>query len=107
MPRVLVPRHLPEEVSALTDLALDVRWTWSHAGDVLWRMLDSEAWEQTRNPWEVLQNVPREWLDELAQGSAFMEELGRLMATRRSHPRDPGRYGRQHTSAETRSHCHA
>jgi starch phosphorylase len=35
-----LPRALPEGLGALTELALDLRWTWSHAGDALWRKLD-------------------------------------------------------------------
>ena len=31
-------RPLPEGLEPLTDLVLDLRWTWSHAGDALWRI---------------------------------------------------------------------
>jgi glycogen phosphorylase len=33
---------LPEGLQGLTELALDARWTWSHAGDALRRNLDPE-----------------------------------------------------------------
>ena len=28
-------RELPDALQVLTELALDLRWTWSHAGDAL------------------------------------------------------------------------
>jgi len=40
--------------AALTELALNLRWTWNHAADELWGRLDPELWELTQNPWVVL-----------------------------------------------------
>ncbi len=51
-----VPRPLPEVLAPLFDLALDLYWTLSHAGDALWQQ-QGELWERTNNPWAVLQNV--------------------------------------------------
>jgi CheY-like chemotaxis protein len=34
----------------LAELALDLRWTWSHASDALWQTLDPELWELTITP---------------------------------------------------------
>jgi len=51
---------LPTEVEgfdALAELALDMRWSWSHATDQVWKQLDPELWELTQNPWLVLQTV--------------------------------------------------
>jgi len=44
---------------SLTELALDMRWTWNHATDQVWRQLDTVLWELTDNPWVVLQTVSR------------------------------------------------
>ena len=49
----------------LTELALDLRWTWNHSTDDVWRELDPELWEATQNAWLVLQTVSRERLNEL------------------------------------------
>jgi starch phosphorylase len=43
---------------SLTELALDMRWSWNHYGDKLWTKLDPELWERTHNPWIILQTVP-------------------------------------------------
>jgi glycogen phosphorylase len=39
---------LPTEVEgfdSLAELALDMRWSWNHATDKVWRQLDPELWE--------------------------------------------------------------
>ena len=47
---------------ALTDLALDLRWSFNHSADQVWERLDPDLWELTRNPWVVLQTVSRDRL---------------------------------------------
>ena len=39
-----------EGVDALVELALDLRWSWNHAADDLWRRLDPALWKLTHNP---------------------------------------------------------
>ena len=38
----------------LVDLALNLRWSWSHGEEQLWEPLDPELWELTHNPGLVL-----------------------------------------------------
>jgi starch phosphorylase len=71
MIRAFLPRSLPAALTGLSDLALDLRWTWSHAGDALWRMLSPESWERTRNPWIILQDVSEEQLERVARDPSF------------------------------------
>ena len=49
-----------EGFDSLAELALDMRWSWNHATDEVWRQLDPELWELTQNPWVVLQTVSRD-----------------------------------------------
>jgi len=49
---------MPVEVEgfdSLAELALDMRWSWSHYADEVWRQLDPALWDLTQNPWVVLQ----------------------------------------------------
>ena len=80
MARIAFRSDLPESLAVLAEFALDLRWTWSHAGDDLWRMIDSEVWERTRNPWTLLQDVSRE----LCGGTHVRStaEIGDALATR-------------------------
>ncbi|MCK4604649.1 MAG: DUF3417 domain-containing protein [Deltaproteobacteria bacterium] len=92
-------RELPLDLAELNELALDLRWTWSHAGDALWRRLAPRIWEQTKNPWVILQDVSQERLEQLAVDPDFMEELRRLAETRKNYLNDPGWYGKTHQDA--------
>lgn len=65
------PRSLPESLGGLFTLALDLRWTWHHGSDELWRVLDEETWESTRNAWLVLNSVSGDRLEELAEDPSF------------------------------------
>ena len=58
---------LPTEIEgfdSLAELALNLRWSWNHASDEVWRQLDPELWEITHNPWVVLQTVSRERIEQ-------------------------------------------
>ena len=67
------PRFIPESMSELFTLALDLRWTWHHGSDELWRTLDEEIWETTRNAWLVLNSVSDDRLQELAKEPEFQK----------------------------------
>ena len=57
---------LPSDIAgldALAELALDLRWSWSHAADEVWRQLDPDLWDLTRNPWGILQTVSRDQIE--------------------------------------------
>ena len=40
---------LPRGQEALTELALDLRWSWNHGADALWRRLDPALWDRTHH----------------------------------------------------------
>ena len=65
---------LPTEVdgfNALAELALDLRWSWNHAADNIWRQLDPKQWELTHNPWGILQTVSRDQIEHLSADPVF------------------------------------
>lgn len=71
---------LPDELAALAELALDLRWSWSHATDVLWERIDPTLWAQTHNPWLILQNASGARLRELAADPGYLATLRELAA---------------------------
>ncbi|MGD8874354.1 MAG: alpha-glucan family phosphorylase, partial [Gammaproteobacteria bacterium] len=95
-------RKLPAGLEALSELALDLRWTWSHAGDELWRTVDPQTWERIGNPWVIVQNVPHRRLQQLAGDSDFLAELARLSEERRQYLAFPGRFSEVHADASIR-----
>ena len=78
---------LPTEVDgfdSLAELAFDMRWSWSHYADEIWKKLDPELWDLTQNPWVVLQTVSRDKLENVLADSAFRKELDELLKTNSS-----------------------
>ncbi|HPT19573.1 MAG TPA: alpha-glucan family phosphorylase, partial [Methanothrix sp.] len=66
---------LPAGLEALADLALDLRWTVRQTTDRIWETLDAEAWEKTKNPYLILQNVSRARLEEAASDEKLRAEI--------------------------------
>lgn len=84
-----VSRVLPEPLERLSSLALDLHWAWNHAGDAVWKRLDSELWERTQNPWLLLQHVPFERLERLARDEDFLRDLRALEQSRARYRATP------------------
>jgi starch phosphorylase len=77
---------LPTEIEgfdSLAELALDMRWSWNHATDEVWRQLDPELWEITHNPWVVLQTVSRDQIERVLADHAFRKSVDDLVQARR------------------------
>lgn len=89
----------------LSRLALDLRWSWNHAADRLWRELDPELWELTHNPWIVLQTVSKEKLEQIAKDAAIQELLDGLLENQRNAVESPGWF--QQTYPDSKLSCAA
>jgi starch phosphorylase len=63
---------------ALTDLALDLRWSFNHSADRLWQQLDPELWDLTHNPWVLLQTVSRDKMQSVTADPSFQKLLSEL-----------------------------
>ncbi len=90
---------LPPPLAALRDLALDLRWTWSHRADALWAQIDAELWERTHNPWTLLEDVPATRLAALATDPGFLAHLDALAAERTAYLQAPGWFAETHGAA--------
>ncbi len=95
MVAVLLP-HLPGELSALQQLALDLRWTWSHEGDALWEYIDQDLWERAGSPWAVLQGTSAERLEVLSCDPTFLGMLRNFVESRRQYIERPGWFPSAH-----------
>ena len=68
-----------EGFDALSNLALDMRWSWNHEADEIWQQLDPVLWEQTHNPWVVLQTVSGDALKRQLSNPSFRERVDLLV----------------------------
>ena len=83
---------LPMEVTGfdvLAELALDMRWSWNHAVDEVWRELDPALWDLTHNPWGVLQTVSRERIERVLADPGFRKKVDDLVQARRQAAEAP------------------
>ena len=78
-----------EGFDSLSELALDMRSSWNHATDQVWRQLDPVLWELTQNPWVVLQTVSRGKLQQVLAEPAFRKHLDDLVQARRDAAEAP------------------
>jgi starch phosphorylase len=91
-----LPRSLPEPLQPLADLAVDLRWSWHHGSDALWEQVDPDLWEETGNPWLILESVSNQRLAELADDRGFVEALRRLISERDEHFRTEAWFPKQY-----------
>ena len=94
-------KTLPNEegVDALTELALNLHWSWNHAADELWKELDAELWEATQNPWVILQTVSKEKINASLAEPMFRQRLDDLLRLNREAYRSEAWFQRKHPGA--------
>ncbi len=93
---------LPTEVEgfdSLAELALDMRWSWNHATDGVWRTLDPILWELTQNPWVVLQTVSRNQLERVLADPAFRKSVDDQLRAKRHAAETPAWFQQKHPQA--------
>ena len=91
---------LPTEIEgfdSLAELALDMRWSWDHATDKVWRQLDPELWEITHNPWVVLQTVSRDQIERVLADPVFRKNVDGLVQTMRQAVETPAWFQQNHS----------
>jgi glycogen phosphorylase len=93
---------LPTEIEgfdSLAELALDMRWSWNHATDEVWRKLDPELWEITHNPWVVLQTVSRDRIERALGDPTFRKNVDALVQSSRQDVEAPAWFQRSHAQS--------
>jgi starch phosphorylase len=78
-----------EGFDSLAELALDMRWSWNHAADKVWRELDPALWDLTHNPWGVLQTVSRDRMERVLVDPGFRKRVDDLVEVKRQGTETP------------------
>ena len=84
---------LPNDIDgfdSLAELALDMRWSWNHATDEVWRRLDPVLWELTHHPWDVLQTVSREKIKAVLADPAFRKKIDAFVESKKQAEKAQG-----------------
>jgi starch phosphorylase len=85
-----------EGFDSLADLALDLRWSWNHATDEVWRQLDPALWEFTQNPWVVLQTVSKDKLKSVLADPTFRKKVDDQLRAKRQAAETPAWFQKNH-----------
>jgi starch phosphorylase len=90
-------------VELLSELALELRASWDHSTDDIWRRIDPELWDLTRNPWIVLQSASESTLKTLANDTVFRRRVEDLILARRAYETNPAWFQREHAHSALKS----
>ena len=71
-----------EGFDSLSELALDLRSSWNHSTDDVWRQLDPVQWELTHNPWGLLKTISRDHLERALSDPGFRRTVDALVQSR-------------------------
>jgi starch phosphorylase len=85
-----------EGYDSLAELALDLRWSWNHATDDVWRQLDPALWEFTHNPWVVLQTVSKDKLKSVLADPTFRQQVDELLRVKHEAAQTPAWFQQNH-----------
>jgi starch phosphorylase len=86
-------------IEALTELALNLRWSWNHGTESLWAALDPDLWASTHNPWAVLQTVSPSRLRAFLARPEHRQQVAALIRIRREYMGSPAWFQQQHAGA--------
>src|SRR5579864_977032 len=96
-----------EAWDALSRLALDLSWSWSHSADEIWKRVDPELWELTVNPWLILQSMSQRKLDalklEVQADAAFRQRIEQLLTKLNEKNAAPAWFQTAHPSSQVRT----
>jgi len=93
---------LPTDIDgfdSLVELTLDMRWSWDHSADEIWRMLDPALWDLTHNPWVVLQTVSRDRFQSVMNDPVFRNKIYTLVKSQKDANTSPAWFQQNHPNS--------
>jgi starch phosphorylase len=88
-----------EGFDSLAELALDMRWSWNHSADEVWRQLDPALWALTQNPLVILQTASRDQIHRVLADPAFRRKVDALVHAKRQAAESPTWFQQDHPEA--------
>jgi starch phosphorylase len=73
------------DVAMLSELALDLSWSWDRCTDEIWQKIDPELWRLTHNPWTVLITASHEKIKNLMTDPAYRKIVKDLFDQKRKY----------------------
>ncbi len=97
----LLPKDV-EGFDSLVELALDMRWSWNHATDEVWRYLDPVLWDLTHHPCDVLQTVSRDKIRSALADPPFRMKVDALIQSKKQEDEAPAWFQTNHPDTALR-----
>jgi starch phosphorylase len=67
------PKRIPERIRGLGDLSYNLWWSWHPEARILFKQINQQAWKESiHNPVRMLQEVPVEFLEEVADNPDYL-----------------------------------
>ncbi len=91
--------YLPTDLEGfddLAELALDIRWSWDHSADEVWRKIDPELWNATHNPWVILQTVSRDQFQSVMNDPEYRKKINFLLKSMKDANSAPAWFQKKH-----------
>lgn len=88
-----------EGFDSLVELALDMRWSWNHCADEVWRQLDPVLWDLIHNPWVILQTVSRDRFERVLAEPGFRRKVDDLVRSKEQAASAPAWFQQTHPQA--------
>ena len=84
--RIFIESELSEELQPLYELANNIWWSWNQKAIELFQSIAPDQWEELRcNPIAVLDQLPKERMNELTQDVAFLGKLREVLGEFRQY----------------------
>lgn len=77
--KVTVVPQLPESIKRLNEIANNLWWSWNTEFLRLFKIIDCDLWEQTKNPIKFLKLVSQERIEKISKDSNFLQEYNKLI----------------------------
>lgn len=91
-----------EGLDSLVELALDMRWSWNHSADEVWKQLDPGLWDRTHNPLVILQTVSRDRLRSILGDPSVRRKVNELVQAGHQAARSPAWFQQKHAQTPLR-----
>lgn len=85
-----------DHINWLRELAMDLHWSWNHATDKVWKLLDEGLWESTHNPLVVLQTASKNRIEEVLKDPIVRDIIEELMEAKKQRSIAPAWFQNAH-----------
>lgn len=91
------------EIEKLYTLAKDLAGSTSVFAEDLWGYVDNSLWEETRNPWLILQKLSKKKLESLNSDPKFKELVNKHYSKREQKIKNPGFFQKNYPNSPLKS----